>query len=281
MGELEDYFLKNLSYCVTIKRRKQGYSIYEPEFEKKVEYLNQIKNDVLKTSGKETLLIYYFFLDKDTKDSFQKLFKKITYDEFSEYFDNCLKRAQKTGVKNLNKIEFINLFHLIGTIRLLKDYESKSEEIEEILENILSEPHHVFPSVIKYSAQQIFVNIFFKEKDSLDLNRYQNFIASLTNEIDENTSLTRFIALYSFFYYDFGKTEKEIISEYIKKITERKKLFLKNLHQYLPQIQSLIIRQNYLNKNINSIFKELYSVSKTSQMNETKKMLNDLIRESM
>lgn len=277
MSNIEDYFLKNLSYCMAIKRRKQGYAIYQKDFSEDHECVQYITDEVLSSRGDKTRLIYYFFLDKRTLVGFKALFNDISYSVFKDYFHGCLKRVKKGGTFESNKLEFINLFHLIGSLRLLKNRKQYRDEIYNNLYEILDSPANVYPLVIKYSAYQIMVEMFFDDKTSVEPQKFSKFIETLRKEIPKNNSLAKFIALYSFFYYDFGKTEIEIMNKHIDKIDILNDSFLKNLHQYLPQIQSLFIRNSKcLPPKLHKKFKELYYVSDTSMFDVTSEFLSNI-----
>lgn len=267
---LNNFFLQNIAYCLSVKHRRPSSALYCDILINEKNIFSEIKGIIIQKE--KSNLIYLFFLDKFTKECLEKnIFNRIRYKEFIEYFKACKASILDDYNTKYYMFQFVNFFHLIGTLRLLKDFSLNREEINSILLEILEKDEYHF--LIKYSASQIFVckdlgNENF-EKNKILRSFYKN---NLIKEVVNNKFFTKFIFLYSIYYNSF-----DIINENIKGIFNN---ILKNdkvknvdfnlLHTYLPQIHSILYRTNkekfgkrFLD-NLTKGFAELYFYDKNS-----------------
>lgn len=278
---LQNFFLKNISYCLAVKHRRPFYNLYCDISKNNESIFSEIKTILKKRDSSH--LIYLFFIDKYTKEGFRNyIFKRIDYNQFINYFESCKNSLLDDYNTQRYMFQFINFFHLLGTLRLLKDFKCKNKEINEILLDIIKRDEFHF--LIKYSASQIYVcrdlgNRFINKKNSLQefYNKY------LIKEIINGSFFTKFVALYSIFYNTFEMEHKNIKKICGKLIEDSSRIDFNILHEYLPQIHCLLYRsykdkfaKGFLDDN-NEGFKQLYFYNEEN-VKEIKNLLKIIIK---
>ena len=266
MKSLEDLFLKNLSYCAVVKHRNPSESIFCDISATNLGLIQEEIGSILKSNdGKR--LIYFFFVDKQTKENLKKVFDNFTFIDFIGYFDSCQKCVLEDNLSLSHILQFINFFHLIGSLRIIKGIDTKQSQINNILIEIIKS--HEFPFLIKYSASQIYVCRDLGNSELYYNDDLQNFYKELLKSINEDGAFTKFIALYSMYYNSFD-VKASVVKELKDQIVKGSNIDFNALHTYLPQIHAILLRsdKNKFRRDINKnrILEKLYSFDCTRSM---------------
>ena len=80
--------------------------------------------------------------------------------------------------------------------------EAQRNQVNNIIKDIINSQN--FPLLIKYSASQIYVCQDVKNSNLYDTDFLQAFYEELKKTINEDGAFTRFITLYSMYYYLFA-----------------------------------------------------------------------------
>ena len=162
-------------------------------------------------------IVYPVFIDSDSRKELTENFKELKGEKikkFNDYLKENIEVSIQSIKTNQNSIDvevLINLFHLIGTLRIYGDIKEERnflkdiyEENIEFIKDIYNAHKDKIPLSIKYSIRQILTDLYYKleEKD----NQYNGReISNIKEEIDkiisENTIIHKFIYTYINFYY--------------------------------------------------------------------------------
>ena len=228
------------------------------------------------------MLIYFYFVDKDTLQFLKnKTFSKVKFKAFESYFLLAQHELEKLPLSTGNFYRYVNFYHLIGTMRLLPSCDQNKisgKIISYLLDIIRSE----MPLIIKFSARQILVNHYHSRLTHSDMVQIDLCNEQLLREVSDNSDLTKFLALYYLYYYDFSYEMNELVSDLRKKLSTLKDSeLLPSLATNVPQLHSLMIRKGSPKKIMEKLT-GLYNLSNNMSLSQDSvgKLLDEIVTEN-
>lgn len=268
ISDQEAMFLKNLAYCAAIKHRNPGDSPFlNPPVTTSMHgrkaskpsdggVIRQWVTEIVRIPDPKRL-IYYFVVDHATRECLKDVFAKLTWREFSGYFDVCAEDVRmKCGLSNGWHFRYMNMFHLVGTLRIIKDYAKNAAEIVDRLSEFaedISAYGECF--MLRFSIRQVLLMLLehvladYSAQLFTDANRGTRLLKTVNVELLEKLqsvdTFTHILSLYSQYYYGFG-AHGNLLHEFDSKVREETDPTQRSVryHILLPQIHAVFSANN-------------------------------------
>ena len=174
LNKLDELALKLLSFQFEISRL-DGYS--------KNSIFRDIESEVFFSYFKQKLeskkpIIYPVFLDRNVRESLTKKFQKLDITEIKSINRQIKEKIKEQFMEltELNIEDYVNLFHLIGTLRSYSEEALKPEILEIYKDNLEFLREEIYtkknkgliPGFVKLSIRQIMVDLKLKLEEGLE-----------------------------------------------------------------------------------------------------------------